>query len=174
MTHRLRWPRAAAVGVALLLVGGACNSGTGSTVGITLPAATLALASVPARPRTTPPPATTAAPPDAPSTGAPVPTPVPASTPSAAGGCDTKTVTADIGPPDQGYSFADLHCAGLWATVVAQSLQPNISTDELIVLHSAAAHWSVLEGGGSTTCQTAGVPAELSNSLACARWQRGS
>jgi hypothetical protein len=86
--------------------------------------------------------------------------------------CDQSLVEADIGKADEGYAFIDLKCAGAWATIVAQAQQPNIGTDELVVLKSDGGHWTVVDGGGDTTCQTAGVPADLWAQLGCSRWQR--
>jgi hypothetical protein len=84
--------------------------------------------------------------------------------------CDLGAVQSDIGPAGDGYSFAELRCAGGWATVVAKALDQSLAKDELVVLQSSDGVWTVVEGGGDTTCRRAGVPADVYRVLDCARW----
>ena len=164
---------AAAVGLA------ACSDDPPTTAaGITLPPGTVALPSSPVRPPSTGAPTTVPVPltlePTTQPGEASVVTTTPATTTSTVppAPCDQSLVEADIGKAGDGYAFIDLKCAGAWATIVAQAQQPNIGTDELVVLTSDAGHWSAVDGGGDTTCQTAGIPVDLWGQLGCSRWQR--
>jgi hypothetical protein len=87
--------------------------------------------------------------------------------------CEIEVVVQDIGPADAGYVFTELHCTGPWATIIAHPQDPNVSTDELIVMHADDGLWSVVAGGGDTSCTNAGIPPELFGPLACARWETG-
>lgn len=156
--------------------------------GITLPPETLAFPSGTPKPLTTPAPAPTATSPTPNTPPAGVTTPAdggPTTAPPAESAstavpttevilaiCDLNVVIADIGPADEGYAFADLRCGGPWATIVAKAFDQSVSTDELFVMRAEDGRWSVLDGGGSTTCTSAGIPAELFADLACERWER--
>jgi len=170
------------LGVALaalvVLLAGCGDDAPPSFAGITLPPATMVLGSAAPRPLSTLGPSTvpaTAALPGSQSAArstAPITTPAPTTTTLPPAPCDQSIVEADIGPAEDGYLFIDLRCEGLWATLVAQTQQPTISTDEPVILRSEAGRWAVVAAGGITSCETAGVPTEHWNSLGCSRWQR--
>jgi len=85
--------------------------------------------------------------------------------------CDLNVVLADIGPADEGYTFADLRCSGPWGTVVAKALDPNVGTDELVVMRAQDGRWGVEAAGGDTSCTSADVPTVSFSDLACGRWE---
>lgn len=168
----------AAVPVLVALLAGCGDDAPSSFAGITLPPGTLVLASAAPLPPSTAGPSTvpaTAALPGSQSAArstAPVTSAAPTSTTQPPAPCDQSIVETDIGPAEDGYLFVDLRCEGPWATMIAQTQQPNISTDEPVILRSEAGHWAVVAAGGVTSCESAEVPTELWNSLGCSRWQR--
>jgi len=170
----------------MALLAAACSDDapTSGIGGITLPPCTVPLPQGTAKPFTTPPPTTTVPtaataaavggtqPSDtATSTPTTPPTSTTTTTVLVPAICDLSAVVTDIGQAEPGYAFSDLHCSRDWATVVAKAFNPGVSRDELVVLHADAGRWSVVEGGGATTCTSARVPEEQRVPLDCARWE---
>lgn len=161
----------------------ACSQGPstpGAGIGrVTLPRETLAFPSATAAPRTTKPPLATlpAETSPNPNGGSPTTADAPGTTPPSTtevvlAQCDLNVVLTDIGPADEGYTFADLRCSGPWGTVVAKALDPSVGRDELVVMRAQDGQWGVEAAGGDTSCTSAAVPAESFIDLACGRWER--